>query len=147
MFDLVIRDGANLNIGRANGIKSADEIALDLGHLVDVSDAGAVTAFAGTKAPYGIVTRSIPGGKTAAGDEVIVTKITTDMIFRASIKNGTSEQIKSLVPGAYIKCGADGVDASVDASAASTFCRIVDACDAKTIGDRILVSFEYEIKA
>lgn len=143
MFDLVLRDGANLNIGRANGIKSAEEITINLGHLVDVSDAGAVTVFSGTKAPYGIVTRSIPGGKTAAGDEVIVTKITTDMIFRASIKNGTAEQIKSLVPGAYIKCGADGVDAS----AASTFCRIVDMCDAKTIGDRILVSFEYEIKA
>lgn len=142
MYFIGLRDGSPVNVGRMGGFNGAGALTVDTGTLVSINANGQLAAFAGTAAPFGVVSSSHKGGVAQEGEEIIVMQIASDMYLDAQV-SGTDEQIAALKDGAYIKATATGVDAS----GTSAFCRIVSTNGAKTAGDRVLVRFEYDNKA
>lgn len=76
MFNLVYRDGAPENAGHYEVFKKTVDEALYTGQLVSVTTDTAAVYESGT--PYGVVARDAGDGE----DEVVVLRITKDMIFR-----------------------------------------------------------------
>ena len=76
MFNLVYRDGAPENAGHYEAFKKDVDEALYTGQLVSVTTDTAAVYESGT--PYGVVARDAGEGE----DEVVVLRITDDMIFR-----------------------------------------------------------------
>lgn len=82
MFNLIYRDGAPENTGHYEKFTTGADLMV--GQLVSVSG-GAASVYS-TGKPYGVVATS------AAGGEVVVLKITDDMIFRAPITATPTKQ-------------------------------------------------------
>ena len=96
MFNLVYRDGAPENAGHYEAFKKEKNEALYTGQLVSVTTDTAAVYESGT--PYGVVARDARDGE----DEVVVLRITKDMIFRVGTENITTTIAPNVKKGA--KC-------------------------------------------
>ena len=96
MFNLVYRDGAPENAGHYEAFKKDVDAALYTGQLVSVTTDTAAVYESGT--PYGVVARDAGKGE----DEVVVLRITDDMIFRVGTENMSTTIKENVKKG--VKC-------------------------------------------